>query len=370
MSIGTDLGGIEKSMIDFLKFLSSESDFEIDLYLWRKPGPLYSQIPKRINILPDSCSPKGIRECSSVQDLCRYLSFRILDIFNCGTKSLKKIGKNYDVAIAYCQVGHVPYFIIDKVKAKKKLFFYHHGSYSKNFISRFIDSIYFNQFDSILTMSQANSAMLSKVFPSLQSKIEVWAPIIDSNTIISKSKVEIKEEFLSGNVPTIVTVARLSEEKGIMNALSAAKILHELCISFTWIFIGSGPSHSECNDFINKNGLENHCILVGRKANPYPLVAKADLYVQPSLVESYSITIREAALLNKPIIASAIPALIEAKSNIKNIIYTSLNPRDLANIISAILADETGLKSGKYNSMLKQDINQRSFSKLLNLIKS
>ena len=69
MSIGTDLGGIEKSMINFLQFLSSESAFQIDLYLWRKPGKLYNHIPSSINILDDDVSPVGIRDCKNISDL-------------------------------------------------------------------------------------------------------------------------------------------------------------------------------------------------------------------------------------------------------------------------------------------------------------
>ena len=52
MSFGSDAGGIEKSLIEFLKFLISEGH-DVSLYLWRKPGILYEQIPKEVKIIKD-----------------------------------------------------------------------------------------------------------------------------------------------------------------------------------------------------------------------------------------------------------------------------------------------------------------------------
>ena len=50
MSFGSDAGGIEKSLIEFLKFLISEGH-KVDLYLWRSPGIMYDKIPSKVNIL-------------------------------------------------------------------------------------------------------------------------------------------------------------------------------------------------------------------------------------------------------------------------------------------------------------------------------
>ena len=45
--------------------------------------------------------------------------------------------------------------------------------------------------------------------------------------------------------------------------------------------------------------------MVGKKSNPYPYIAKANLMVHPSLVESQGITLLESMVLRTPIVAVA-----------------------------------------------------------------
>ena len=49
-SFGSDAGGIEKSLIEFLRFLVDKG-YDIDLCLWRSPGVLFSQIPEQVQII-------------------------------------------------------------------------------------------------------------------------------------------------------------------------------------------------------------------------------------------------------------------------------------------------------------------------------
>lgn len=367
MSIGTDLGGIEKSMINFLQFLSSESAFQIDLYLWRKPGKLYNHIPSSINILDDDVSPVGIRDCKNISDLLLYFKFRFLDLFSLGTKALKKINCDYDIAIAYCQVGHTPYYVIDKISARKKYFFYHHGSYGANRLRHFIDSTYYSAFDAIITMSNANAEMIKKVFPKCQNKTRTCSPFINEKSIIEKSRDNASPKEYSDGIPILVTVARLSIEKGIMEALQSAKILKDKGIKFKWLFVGSGADRLSFDNYIEENDLSDVCILVGGKENPYAFMSIATIYVQPSNVESFCITIREAAILNKPIVASDIPAVCEASYEIANIRLSANDPERMANTIEQILSDSKGLALGTYNTSLKSAINEKSIKFFRNL---
>ena len=43
--------------------------------------------------------------------------------------------------------------------------------------------------------------------------------------------------------------------------------------------------------------------MVGKKSNPYPYIATADLMVHPSLVESQGITLLESMVLRTPVVA-------------------------------------------------------------------
>lgn len=359
MSIGSGLGGIETSMINFLRFLSSNESLQIDLYLWRVPGILYKDIPTNINILKDQISPKGIRDCKKIHEYISYFKFRFLNIFSVGTKVMNKIDRDYEIAIAYCQVGHTPYYIIDKISAKKKYFFYHHGSYDANWLRHLVDKIYFGAFDSIITMSEASTEMMKRAFPECHNKIYTCNPLINENNILEKSKNNHSVKQYIDRIPTVVTVARLSPEKGIIEALGAAKILKDRGFNFRWLFIGGGADKSFYQNHIGSLNLNDVCILIGSKDNPYTYMSIATIYVQPSSVESFCITIREAAVLNKPIIASDIPAIREARNVIDNMRLTANDPKSMASAIGMMLSDEVGLKSGKYNTSIITDVNEK-----------
>lgn len=361
MSIGTGLGGIEKSMIEFLRFLESNGKFDIDLYLWRSPGVLYNQIPPAINILKYNVSPIGLKGCRKPQDFIKYLCFRALDFGYLGTKALKKINTRYNVAIAYCQVGFTPHYVIDKVTADEKYLFYHHGSYDANFFEHLIDKIYYRAYDGIIAMSKTSATMMKQSFPECMTKIYSCSPLFNPNTIMELSKVDKSHvDKYRDEVPTLVTVARLSKEKGILKALKAATFLKNKGLKFRWLFIGGGSDEIAFKEYINNNNLESYCILTGRKENPYPYMSVATLYIQPSDVESYGITIREAAIFNLPIIVSNIPAFCEASLEINNLQFTSNEPQELANKIYGILTDIEGLENGDYKASFKTKPNESS----------
>ena len=50
--------------------------------------------------------------------------------------------------------------------------------------------------------------------------------------------------------------------------------------------------------------MEKNVIILGKKNNPYPYIKKCDIYVQPSRYEGKCVTVREAQILNKPVIIS------------------------------------------------------------------
>ena len=99
----------------------------------------------------------------------------------------------------------------------------------------------------------------------------------------------------------------MSKEKGIDLALEAALELVKIGRSFKWYVIGDGGERYDLETKIKEYHLENRFILLGLKANPYPYLKHAFLYVQPSRYEGKSIAIDEAKILAKPIITTNYP---------------------------------------------------------------
>lgn len=363
-NIGTNLGGIETSLIQFLRFLAQE-DCRVELVLWKKPGELYGEIPPKISIVPSPAPGgwgsvrmgKGIR--AKAARFFRILRYKADIQRGCGWKHLPEMKDEYDIAISYCQNGYSPYYVIDKVKAKKRILFYHHGSYEADLTQYEQDQRYFRQYDQIITVSEANKNMLASHFPMLTEKIAVVHNLIDTTRIRRMAEAPTPELQQTG-ICEIVTVGRVSSEKGQMFALEVARELLEMDFPFRWLFVGDGPEKTHCMDRAAELGLSEICIFLGARENPYPYIKNADLYVQGSYVEADPMVLQEALVLSKPIVASDIPAIRETLHDGKLGILCGLSPRDFAERIRELYSSAPLQRSLRDNISQMDDRNAQS----------
>ncbi len=366
MNIGTDLGGIETSLINFLSFLSSNPNCQIDLALWKKRGPMFSCIPSNITVyenigvgsFSDLKSKRGIKKLTS---FIKYLLFKFAKLFGNEYKILSKLKKQYDIAISYCHNGYSPYFIIDKVNAQKKYMWYHHGSYEKTGAKKNKDKKYYEKYDKIITVSEANKEMLKLHFPT--AKVEVIPNLINYKKIITLSDERI-DDFNSFNRLKLSTVGRVCREKGQVFALEVAQELKKRGIDFYWIFVGDGEDKEKCEFLLKEYELQGYCCFVGAKENPYPYMKQADIYVQPSLVESECIAVKEAMILNKKIITSNLFALKEILQNGRYGSLCGFNKEQFANKIIDLYNNR-----GEISTVEKiQELNQEIKEKIIDLL--
>ena len=327
MSFGSDAGGIEKSLIEFLKFLISEGH-KVDLYLWRSPGIMYDKIPSKVNILSYKLFPGTISTNKSLKGLLWYCLFRIYTIIKDPTKVFRRFPvKGYDVAISYCQNGYSPHYVINKVDARKKIIFYHHGSYEEVGKKKRIDFRYFKQYDCFVTVSKAAKDMLQKHFPKI-SNIMVINNITDEDEIVRMSN-QLNPYQQYTEITNICTVGRISPEKGQTLALETAHRLKKSHIKFKWWFVGDGGDMERCKKLANDLNISDQCEFVGAKSNPYPYISNCDIYVQPSFIEADPVTIREARILGSSIVATDIPAIREALEEGRSGILCAPSPQGL-----------------------------------------
>ncbi len=312
VSMSAQLGGIEKSLINFLNFLDKK-ECEVDLLLWKKQGELLASIPHKVNMV-DCLTPGNLSVIlaqKNYKKIPQYIKLKVFTVFNVPWKAFKKIDKKYDIAISYTQDGYSPYFVIDKVNSDKKFLWYHHGAYAKRDSEIKKDSRYYGEFSKIITVSKSNQDMLTNIFGGIQNKFKVIKNLIGEEQIATLSR-ETCNVFKDFDGCKITTVGRISREKGQLNSLDVAKELKNNGFRFKWCFVGDGPDMALCKDKVKAFGLENECVFMGSKVNPYPYIEAADLYVQLSFVEADPVTIQEALVLNKVIIASDIAPMKEA----------------------------------------------------------
>lgn len=338
---GLGFGGIEKCLINLLETLPEE-EVIIDLLLMNPEFDLKEQLSNKVTLIK---SEEYVFNSEDTWEIKRrqkrrifnYCMFRILNKAKCKPWIMfKKMREKYDVAVAYSHNDFSPYYVIDKVCAKKKYLWYHNGSYEKKGKAYIIDKKYYAKFDNVITVSQDAKQMLQQYFPELNKKILVMHNIVNTDEIIEKSKENI-EQSLFANQNNILTVGRLAKEKGIDLALSVCRMLVKAGYDFCWYWVGDGNQKEIIVQEIEKFNLERYFILLGNKKNPYKYMSKCDVYVQPSHYEAYCTTTNEARILNKVVVATDVGGMKDQLKSGETGFIVEKNPTSIFDAIRNII---------------------------------
>lgn len=378
-----DIGGAEKSLITLLSLIDYNK-YDIDLFLFKHEGDFMSLLPKEVNLLPSDKIFEMYNQNRKLAPLKFIMQGYFIQSFHSAIYLVKvlfhkvfkkspyigwkhisymfsKLEKEYDVAISFLE-NKTFYYNVDKVKAKRRLGFIH-IDYSKYYFDYKLDNKYMAYMDKIPTVSEHCKEVLQDIFPQYSNKFCVIKNMISSSVILGLAQEPVNLIFNEEEI-IIVTVARLTHQKGIDNAIKICKELVEIGYNIKWLVVGKGEDEKFLKEMIQTNHLSENFILIGPKTNPYKYMNLCDIYVQPSRFEGYGITLAEAKVLGKPIIASNIPEFQEQL--ITN--YTGLLCNDNKEMTEAIinLIENNVLRCRFSENLRKQKIitNTEELSKL------
>lgn len=137
----------------------------------------------------------------------------------------------------------------------------------------------------------------------------------------------------------LVTVGRLVPQKGYDIAAKAAWLLKERGVKFHWYVVGGGDS-APIEKEIAAYGIHDCFTLLGAKANPYPYMNAADIYVQTSKFEGYCLTLAEARMLNIPCVTTNFDVVYAQMVNGENGLVVEMNAEAVADGIIRLATDQ------------------------------
>ena len=142
--------------------------------------------------------------------------------------------------------------------------------------------------------------------------------------------------------PIILTIARLSYEKGIDVLIQTAVLVHRELPSAHFVVVGDGPMKNDLQSLVRANGLDNVIHLPGFRKDIDDLLTAADLFVLPSLMEGMPNAILEAYAAGRPIIATRAGGSAEAvKHEHSGLLVRPKDSKDLASAIIRCLNDKS-----------------------------
>lgn len=264
-------------------------------------------------------------------------------------------GEHFDTCIIYSD--RTAELAVRGIVADKYLLFYHNAKLEK----AYHDEIGYKKADAIIAVSESKAAELREFRHEHSVKIVAIHNLVDLDSIKEKSELKPTVEFPKETF-NIVTCGRLAHQKAIDWAIIACKELMDKGRKFHWWIVGGGPDESALRQQIKEYGVEERFHLLGMQSNPYPYIANADLYVQPSRYENYSVVILEAMVLCKPILAT-MPAASEQIKSGKNGLLCDANPHGIAVAIAQLMENEE--ERCRYISYLEEHSLEKENEKIM-----
>lgn len=249
--------------------------------------------------------------------------------------------EKFDTAVIYSDVAGET--AVRAIKAEQYLMFYHHGAMRRVYH----DKVAYKQCEKIIAVSENQAMALREFHPKYKDKIVVVHNLTDVDGIRKKAK-DFSETKFDSEKFNIVSVGRVSHEKGMDIAVRAcAELVRNGYSNICWWIVGDGPAMQEVKALIKALCLEKHVITTGMKKNPYPYIRQADLYVQPSRFEAFGLTILEAMILGKAVVATSSMGANEVIDEGKNGLLCEANAGKMSERIEQLIRNPGKLKELK-----------------------
>lgn len=209
---------------------------------------------------------------------------------------------------------------------KMFLWFHHFGSSDE---SIFNDDEYIKSLDKIITVSEATKNIMLKqnYADKIQGKVDVIYNTLDKDILQKKAQKEY--DLDKAKDLNLITISRLSLDKGFARKTYIADELIKRNIDFKWFIVGSSyyeELENKIKSMFTKYG--DKFVFLGMKQNPYRILKDCDYLVQLSDDETWGLTITEAKLLDIPCIISDFDVAYEQIEDMKNGIILSRENTD------------------------------------------
>ncbi|MNS85413.1 4-alpha-N-acetylgalactosaminyltransferase [compost metagenome] len=377
-----NLGGTEKALLSLLQALAKRQDVHVTVLSVKDEGSLKESFRRYATLMYDErisrlFDTEIIYPLQSIKDniakgrwgyalrqVYGYAKTKMTQNWGYwymqAVRSLTTLPGNFDLAVAYAGPhDFISCYTLDRVSAAR-YYQWIHFDVKKVLQNNLFGTRYYPRFDKIYAVSDNAAKHFVQMFPALKTQTEVFKNIVSRQDLVSMAAIgnSYTDQFAGYH---ILTVGRLSEEKGQQMIPAVAQRLKEAGISFRWYVLGEGYMAEPLQQQISSLGLTDDVVLLGADANPYAYMRDCDLYVQTSLHEGYCITIHEAKMFDRPVVttnvASAANLIVHEEDGLivpiseeglyQGIVRVLTHPELLRDYTKSMLATDTTSEADK-----------------------
>ena len=290
------LGGIEKALINLLKRLDY-SKYNVNLILEKKEGIFLDLIPEEVKVLEYRISDSKFVLFRKIYNRLKLISWNF------------KLKNKFDFSCSFATSSRPGAYLALAGSSNSHLWvhlnYYVTYNYDEDAMAEFFDGLKAKNFNRVVFVSNENKRDVCEHYEGISDKAYVCNNFIDGVEILDRALEEC--DYKKGKEILFVNVGRHDEyQKRLSRIIEASKKLKEEKYNFKVLFIGDGPDHEMYVDEVQKAGLEDKILFLGKKKNPFPYYNIADAVILSSEYEGYPVVYLESMILNKPIVSTKV----------------------------------------------------------------
>lgn len=334
-------GGVEKSLLSLVRALPREL-FDVHIALMQRKGDLLSEIPDDVTVHVLSRIERNkprlgypLRHATDLAGPLSYLAAKargtLIHYYHHILGDERDLTGHFDIAVSYQGPSQLlDWYVPTHIDADKYVAWIHFDI-AHSFINPCTGHKVYPLFDRIFVVGEGARDSFMKVFPEVADRCEVFHNIVDATAVRATSAAYAVER--PDGCLMLCTVGRMHPAKAPDMAIEIAAELRRRGIRFCWNWVGEDELLEPCRRDTAARGLDDSLHFVGLKSNPYPYIAVADVYVQPSRHEGYCITLAEARAFGLPIVCTGFSGSEQLDGTPNSIIVPGLDPARLADAI-------------------------------------
>jgi glycosyltransferase involved in cell wall biosynthesis len=286
-------GGAERVMVNLMHGLVAQG-VAVDLVMHVVEGPYLAQIPNQVRVI----NLKAPRMLEGLPKLASYIR--------------KERPRALLSALHY--TNEIALWARALAFSKTRIIVSEHNTLSIHSKYRKTDRwaptlarFFYPWADKVVAVSEGVAKDLNQSLGLPKSLIEVIYNPIVTPLMLEKSQQPLEHSwFKAGEPPVVLGVGRLEPQKNFPLLIHAfAKVRRQRPARL--IILGSGGERQALEALVKELDLQTDVSIVSFLENPYPYIAKSDVYVSSSNWEGFGNVIVEAMALGTPIVSTDCP---------------------------------------------------------------
>ncbi|MGE4545126.1 MAG: glycosyltransferase [Pedobacter sp.] len=288
-------GGAEKMMLHLAQGFIDRG-LQIDLVLTKAVGPYLSQVPDGVRVVDLGVS----RVLKSLPGLVRYLKKEQPEIL------FSTLNQTNLIALTARKLSGVEMrLVVREANALWKSV--RHYPCLKRYLTPYLIGRLYPFADSVIAISNgvAKDLLSLGTIPTQRLHV-IYNPVVTQKMTDQYLETVSHEWFHDKNIPIILSVGRLAEQKDFPTLIRAFRILKSRCNARLMI-LGEGDKRHDLEKLIHSLGLEEDVQMPGFLINPLPYMANASVFVSSSAWEGFGNVIVEALAAGTQVVATLCP---------------------------------------------------------------